>query len=97
MIPAIGKLVTAIQSRWHAANFDEDRFAVIAAEELGESRLSEHLDIAGLVRWFVHETGAAPQINVEVAKAVPFAVTPVSETVVLSRISFTVPGALFDA
>ena len=71
MIPAIEKLVTAIQSRWHAANFDEQQFPVIAGEELGESRLSEHLDIAGLVRWFVHETGAAPQINFEGAFGEP--------------------------
>jgi hypothetical protein len=65
VIPVIEKLVTAIQSRWHAANFDEPRFPVIAAEELGDARLSEHLDIPALVRWFGQETGAAPQINLE--------------------------------
>lgn len=65
MIPAIEKLVNAIQSRWHAANLDELQFPAIAAEELGEARLSESLDIPALVRWFVHETGVAPQVNIE--------------------------------
>src|SRR5688572_28083604 len=39
----------------------------------------------------------APQTRVELAKAVPFACTAVSETVVLSRIWFTVPMPLFEA
>jgi hypothetical protein len=71
VIPAIAQLVDAIEGRWHGCNHDERRFCDIAVAALNDARLGDALTMSSLVRWFNHERGPVPQVNLEASFGEP--------------------------
>lgn len=65
MIAVISRLLDTIDRRWQDRNYEEREFCEIAVSALNEARLCEELTISDLVRWFNHERGPAPQINID--------------------------------
>ena len=71
MIPAVARLVDAIEDRWRSCHYDEARFCDLAVAALDEARLCDCLTMPGVVRWFLQERGPAPQVNLEASFGEP--------------------------